>query len=54
MCNSDVRTAIKNSTIKHWQLADLLKISEATLVRKLRHELSTQEKEKIFNVINNF
>ena len=53
MCNADVRKALKENNLRHWQLARLLKISEATLVRKLRFELSAEEKENIFNIIKN-
>lgn len=49
--NSDIRTLLKKHNIKHWKLADLLGVSETTLVRKLRKELSEEEKEKIFNII---
>ena len=51
MANLDIRNAIKEAKLKHWQVADLLKISEATLVRKLRKELSNEEKQKIFEVL---
>ena len=51
MCNVDIRDALKKNNLKQWQLARLLEISEATLVRKLRFELSAEEKEKIFSII---
>lgn len=51
MLNYEARKAIKESGFKHWQVADMLKVSEATFVRKLRRELSVAEKEKILNVI---
>lgn len=54
MCNEDVRTAIKKCGIKHWQLADILNISEATMIRKLRHELASEEKDKILNILENY
>lgn len=49
--NSDIRNLLKAQKIKHWKLADLLGISETTLVRKLRKELPKEEKEKILNII---
>ena len=49
--NSDIRNLLKAKNIKHWKLADLLGVSETTLVRKLRKELSKEEKEEIFNII---
>lgn len=47
MANEDIRYLIKEECLKHWKLAQRLGISEATLVRKLRKELTTEEKEKI-------
>ena len=47
MSNEDIRRLIKDECIKQWQLAERLGISESTLVRKLRRELSTEEKEII-------
>ena len=51
MANLDIRSAIKQANLKHWEVADLLNISETTLVRKLRKELSNEEKRKIFKVL---
>ena len=51
MKNLDIRQALKENNIKHWQLADALNIAEFTLCRKLRHELSKEQKENIFAVI---
>lgn len=53
MINYELRKAIKESGFKHWQVADMLNVSEATFVRKLRRELSIAEKEKILNAIKN-
>ncbi len=51
--NQDIREAIAAKKIKVWQLADLLGISENTLIRKLRHELPDEEKKRVFEVIAN-
>ena len=51
MKNLDIRQALKENNIKHWQLAEALNIAEFTLCRKLRHELSEEQKENIFAVI---
>ena len=51
MANLDIRNAIKQANFKHWEVADLLGISEATFGRKLRKELSDDEKEKILNIL---
>ena len=52
MKNLDIRTKLKESNIKHWELADKLVISEMSLVRKLRYELSEAEKKIIFKAID--
>ena len=51
MANNDIRKLIKEECLTHWQVADRLNISESTLVRKLRKELSEEEKQKIKNAI---
>ena len=51
MKNLDIRQALKENSIKHWQLADALNIAEFTLCRKLRHEKKKKKKENIFAVI---
>jgi len=52
MANDVIRTAIRINGLKHWQVAELLNISESTFVKKLRRELDIIEKEKILKVIN--
>lgn len=52
MCNTDIRTAAKNAGIFLYQIASAMGISEPTMTRKLRFELSNDEKQTIFNVIN--
>ena len=49
--NIDIRNTLKTNNFKHWKLAEILGISETTLVRKLRKELSNEEKERIFKII---
>lgn len=50
--NKEIRESLKRNNIKHWKLADYLNISESTLVRKLRREISLDEKQKILNIIS--
>lgn len=52
MANEEIRKLIKQSKLRHWEVADLLGISETTFVRKLRYELPKAEKEKILKIIN--
>ncbi|MCM3800047.1 hypothetical protein M4A92_15740 [Caldibacillus thermoamylovorans] len=52
LMNTDVRFAIRAAGLTQWKVAEKLGISEATFTRKLRKELSPEEKQHIFNVIN--
>ncbi len=52
MRNKDIRRAIFDADLKHWQIASALGMSEATLSRKLRTELPDEEKQKILQAIN--
>lgn len=52
MANSDVRTAAKNAGVFLYQIAAVMGISEPTMTRKLRFELSSKEKKPIFEAIN--
>lgn len=49
--NKKIRTALEESRMRHWELADLLGISESTLVRKLRKELPEEEQKRIISII---
>lgn len=51
LCNQDIRLSAKRSGVRLWQVADALGIWEATLSRKLRHELPKAEKQKILDII---
>lgn len=51
MNNSDVRTAAKNAGVFLYQIA-AIGISEPTMTRKLRFELTKDEKKPIFEAIN--
>ena len=52
MTNNEIRAKAKEKSVKLWQIADALKISEPTITRKLRHELSEEEKQKILALID--
>lgn len=52
MANSDIRKTLKKYNLKHWQLAEELKISEFKLCRMFRHELSDEEKNEIIKAID--
>lgn len=52
MCNADVREHAKASGVYLYQVAAAMGISEPTMTRKLRFELSGSEKQKIIAVID--
>lgn len=53
MRNKDIRQEIKESGICHWMIAEQLGISDVTFSRRLRKELSTNEKNRIREIIIN-
>lgn len=52
MQNMTIRDEAKQRSIRLWEIADKLGISEATMVRKLRKELPQEEKDKILAMID--
>ena len=54
MKNLEIRQKLKESNIKHWELADLLGIGESTLCVMLRKELPDSERERILHIIDEF
>ncbi len=51
MRNIDLKQAAKQAGVQVWKIADHLGISEATMTRKLRHELPEEEKQKLLAAI---
>ena len=51
MCNVDIRRVAAGHGVRLWQIADALGISDAQFSRKLRREISAEEKEKVFEII---
>lgn len=51
MCNVDIRRVAAGNGVRLWQIADALGISDAQFSRKLRREISAEEKEKVFEII---
>lgn len=49
--NLDIRKAVEESGLYLWQIADFLGMCDGTFSRKLRKELSIDEKQKIFHII---
>ena len=51
MNNQDIRRTAAGAGVKLWQIAEKVGITDCSLSRKLRRELSSEEKEKIFSII---
>lgn len=49
--NIDIRQAAKAANIKLWEIADECGYSDVAFSKKMRHELSIDEKKNIFTVI---
>lgn len=52
MNNKKLRDYAKNKGVKLWQIAERLNINDGNFSRKLRKELSEEEKQKIIEIIN--
>jgi len=50
--NKDIRQAAQSAGVNLWQIAEALNKYDYNFSRILRRELSTEEKAKIFNLIN--
>ena len=51
MNNLKIRVAMVSNNVKQWEVAELLKISEPSLSRLLRHELPEEEQDRIVKAI---
>lgn len=52
MANEEIKEAIKKSNLKFWQIAYAYGLSDGNFSRKLRKELPSEEKQKIFDIIS--
>lgn len=52
--NQEIRNLLGEKNIPQYKLADLLGISESTLVRHLRKELSEEEKQEYIKIITKY
>lgn len=52
MNNLDIRTVAEKSNVKLWRIAEYLGITDGSFSRKLRKELTAEEKQKIFTIID--
>ena len=51
MSNQHIRRTAAGAGVKLWHIADALGMADCSFSRKLRKELSQDEKEKIFSII---
>lgn len=51
MANRDIRDAAKSAGVKFWQIANKLNVSEATITRLMRTELTAEKKAEILKII---
>lgn len=50
-CNNEIRCLAKKSGVRMWEIADKLGIQDSAFSRKLRRELSPQERDQILGII---
>ena len=51
MNNIEIREAIKESGLRHWQIADMTGVADTTFCRMLRRELPEDKKQEILTTI---
>ena len=51
MKNQDIRNEVKSASLKLWQIAEELGITDSTFSRMLRRELSDEKKAEIRSII---
>lgn len=49
--NELIRVAAKNAGVRLWQIAEAVGLSDGSFSRKLRHEFTADEQERILNII---
>ena len=52
MCNKEIREAAKKAGVHLWQVADACGVNDGNFSRKLRRELSQEEKQRILDAID--
>lgn len=52
MKNIEIRNYAKKKRVKLWEIADVYGVSDVTLSKKLRYELSEKDKENIMQIID--
>ena len=52
LANTDIRATAKDKGVRLWEIAEYLKVSDPTMIGKLRRELSANEKKRMFTIID--
>ena len=52
MCNKDIREYAVKNNVRLWQVAQELHINDGNFSRKLRVELSQEEKQRVKDIID--
>lgn len=52
MKNMDVRSYASEKGVKLWQIAEAIRVADSNFSRKLRKELPTEEKNRMFSIID--
>jgi len=52
--NIEIRVELVKADLKQWELARLMGVHEESLSRKLRYELTPEEKEDMIHVIREY
>lgn len=52
LANQEVRKYARSKAVCLWEVADYLEISEPTITRKMRRELSDTERAEMFSIID--
>ena len=52
MCNIDIRNAAGSCGLKLWQVANAIGLTDSSFSRKLRKELTPEEKQRILHAID--
>lgn len=52
MCNKEIRNAAGGYGLRLWQVAEAIGMNESAFSRKLRKELSQEEKQRILEAID--
>ena len=51
MSNTEIRAELKASKIPYWKIADKLGVHENTIIRKMRKELSAEDRSSFYKAI---